>query len=173
MKEEPEETANRGTQALQEVASRQNVNPELLSYVERAIRGQMTEFELRSLFRTINDVLTLMSTSGIRSIRDLFTNRQLGFLDSIYAGHLRQNDHLVRVEHPDLEPIARSYERPSEETTRDRTLSIAIGDYGPGQVTSYRSIFFVVDNIESEPTMSTQVRRALYRRETLARREDL
>ncbi len=168
------EAADRGAQVLlEEVANRQNVNSGLLAYIERAIRAQMTEFELRSVFRTINDVLAMMSTSGIRSLRDLFSSRQLGFLNSIYASNLRQNDHLVKVEHPDLQPLARAYQRFSEDTTRDRALSIAIGDYGPGQVTSYRSIFFIVDNIESEPTMSGQVRHALYRRQALARREDL
>jgi ssDNA-binding Zn-finger/Zn-ribbon topoisomerase 1 len=168
------DAADRGAQVLlEQVANRQNVNTELLAYIERAIRAHTTELELRSVFRTIDDVLAMMSTSGIRSLRDLFSNRQLGFLDSIYAGHLRQNDHLVKVEHPDLQPLVRAYERSSEETTRDRTLSIAIGDYGPGQITSYRSIFFIVDNIESEPTMSGQVRHALYRRQSLARRDDL
>jgi len=165
--------ARQGSEALQQIATREQVNPELISYIQMANRAEMTELESRSVLRTIDSLLELMSTSGITSLSQLFSNRQLGFLNSIYAGDLRQSDYVVRVEHPDLEQVARSYGRSSEDTTRERTLSIAIGDYCPGQITSYRSVFFVIDHIESDPTMSGQVRNALFRRQALARREDL
>lgn len=164
--------ASKGLEALQQVATRETVNPELVSYIQRATRLPIIQ-ELRAVLITINSLMNLMSTSGVTSVSELYGNRRLGFLSSIYAGDLRQSDYLVRVEYPDLNQLAQSYGGASGETTRERALAIAIGDYCPGQITSYRSIFFVVDHIESDLTMSGRVRDALYRRQRLSRREDL
>jgi ribosomal protein S27E len=168
-----EEKATGSEVALETVATDADMNPEVFAYVERAMRSQLTDLERRSILRTVDELLQLMVTHGITGLSGVFSSRRLGFLDRTYAGDLRQSDYTVKIDHPDLVQVSRSYNMTNEDTSRQRSLAIAIGDYAPGQITSYRSLFFVVDHVESDPAMSSQIRNSLFRREVSARREDL
>lgn len=160
---------------LNVIAGQGRINPELVAYINEAMRAQPTESELSGVYKTINKINELLARSGILNLSKLYQSKQLRFLDSVYAGDLRQSDYMVRIEHPDLEQVVRARGREASDTgsTRERALSIAIGDYSPGQVTSYRSIFFVVDHIESDPSQSSAIRDAIYTRGLIARRSDL
>ena len=171
-----QEFAERGSRALESMADLRNTNPDLLAYIEGAVRSPLSTTERQVVFRTVNKLFEQMVSRGITSLSALFLPRT-GFLDRIYAGNLRQSDHTVRVEHPDLIQLEgrarRRYMPWQDDTTRHRALGIAIGDYALGQITSYRGLFFVVDYIESDLTMGSQIRSLLYRREAPRRREDL
>jgi len=171
-----QEIADKGSKALEYMANLRNTNPDLLAYIEGALRSQLTTAETQAVLRTVNELFEQMVSRGITSLSALFSQRTR-FLERIYAGNLRQSDHTVKVEHPDLIQLEgrgrRRYTPWRDDTTRERALGIAIGDYAHGQITSYRGLFFVVDYIESDPTMSSQIRSLLYRHDTLGRREDL
>jgi len=142
----------------------QDLNNDLIAYIEQAMRTTLTDDERQGVLRTVDDILERMTSRGITNIAAVLSSR--GFLDSIYAMDLRQSDYIVRIEHPDLQTIRREWER-------ERSLAIAIGDYAPGQITSYQSLFFVVDRIETDPTQGSIVRNAVYGQPASMRRADL
>jgi hypothetical protein len=166
------EKAERQQEILDTVATEADLNTNVFAYIERAMRSHLTDTEKRAILRTIDDLLELMATHGITSLSGAL-NPKLGFLDKIRAGDLRQSDYIVNIEYPDLIQMTRSRSPNSEDYTRQRSLAIAIGDYALGQITSYRSYYFVVDHVESDPTMSNRIRNSLYRRNTPSWREDL
>jgi hypothetical protein len=166
------EKAERRTAILDTVATEADLNANIFAHIERAMRSTLTDTEKRAILRTVDDLLQLMATHGITSLSGAL-NPRLGFLDKIYAGDLRQSDYIVRVEYPDLIQMSRSSNPNDSENTRQRALAIAIGDYALGQITSYRSYYFVVDHVESDPSASSRIRNSLYRRNVSSRREDL
>jgi ssDNA-binding Zn-finger/Zn-ribbon topoisomerase 1 len=166
------EKAGNQEEILEAVATEADLNPNLFTYIERALRSPLEDTEKRSILRTIDDLIQLMATHGITCLSGAL-NQRIGFLDKIYAGDLRQSDYTVRIEYPDLLQLSRSHNPNDPEYARQRSLAIAIGDYALGQITSYRSYYFIVDHVESDPTMSTRIRNSLFRREASSRREDL
>jgi hypothetical protein len=108
---------------------------------------------------------------GVVSLGDVV--REGRFMSRIAGYDLRQSDSVVQVEHPDLVTLANILNEDPEETQRERALGIAIGDYAPGQITSYRSLFFVVQDVQADPSRSSAVRSAILRRDDYARRDDL
>lgn len=159
------EKASLGPEALGSVTTDSHVNPELYDYIKEAIRSELDEDEKRAIRKTIDQMVEALAFRGVRSVSELFKQH---FLDTIYAVDLRQSDYVVTIDHPDLANVP-----DVNNTTRDRALAIAIGDYCTGQVTSYQSRYFVVDNIETNPSMSSAIRNSIYSSRTAERRSDL
>jgi hypothetical protein len=117
--------------------------------------------------------MRLMSSKGITSLSALYKDEKIGFLRKRYAGELRQSDYMVKIDHPDLSRVVRTRRQSSDEnTSRERSLSIAIGDYCPGQITSYRSTYFIVNNIETDQGISAKIRESVYQQRTSGGRDE-
>lgn len=159
------------TEAMQHVARRESLNPQLIQYIERALKSEISNTEMQSILRTVNEILEMMMSRGVVSLGDVV--REGRFMSRIAGYDLRQSDSVVQVEHPDLVTLANILNEDPEETQRERALGIAIGDYAPGQITSYRSLFFVVQDVQADPSRSSAVRSAILRRDDYARRDDL
>jgi DEAD/DEAH box helicase domain-containing protein len=159
------------TDALDLIATKEQLNPELLGFIERALQSTLSESEMDSVLKTIDEILDLMNSRGITNLSGVIRGREgRRFMERIFAHDLRQSDKAVTVEHPELAQLVGDDPR---NTTRERALGIAVGDYAPGQITSYRGVFFIVTDLQSDSVAGNRIRQALTRERMLPAREDL
>jgi len=128
------------------------LNPSLLAYVVTCV-GQLSHEERSFCLSFAEAVLNSLDFHP-----NLATALQKGDLDGIFfLRKLRDTDYDVEVDYEDLRGLSKfpfDWKRP-------RALGVAVSDYMPAQITSFRRLFFIVDQVEGDLREGEKIKRAL------------
>jgi len=128
------------------------LNANLLSHLNRCI-GNLTPAEHEFSVRFVEALL-----SSLDYHRNLPSALREGALDGIFfLRKLRDTDYDVEVAYEDLRGLSRF----PGDWRRQRALGVAVSDYMPAQITSFRRLFFVVDQIEGDLQEGEKIKRSL------------